>query len=121
MRTLIKTLFFASDIFAWLLCVFAAAGAIAYPVVGPVYAQMQHSEVSDFSIFIICFALVFMAIGAYIITQRKLLGIVPAVLSILIVWLIKLPIYGAVFFGFVVLATFCISYFLAIIEIRAHA
>ena len=84
MHRLIKILFAISDLFAWIALAFATLGAVTYPISGPARAAMQHQTLSTWSIAGTCALLAAIAVGAFLVTRRKVIGVILISASILI-------------------------------------
>jgi hypothetical protein len=82
----IKVLFGFSDLVAWVILAIAAIGAIAFPVTGPIYARMTGQALSMWQIAALSLALLAIAVGAFLLTRRRLTGFV-LVLIPAIYWL----------------------------------
>ena len=84
MNRLIKVLFGTSDLFAWIALAFATLGAVTYPISGPAWAAMQHQTLSTWSIVGTCAIWAAIAVGAFLVTRRKVIGVILITASILI-------------------------------------
>ena len=76
MHRLTKVLFWITDISAWLLLGFATLAAVTYPFAGPAWARMEHQQLSTAEIAITCLSWVLAAVGAFMVTRRRALGVV---------------------------------------------
>jgi hypothetical protein len=68
-------LFWISDSAAWLLVAMSVLVTVTYPITGPVWARMAHQPLATSSIVATCLAGVSVAIGAYLVTRRKIVGL----------------------------------------------
>ena len=75
MHRLTKLLFWISDILAWLLIAFSSLSAIAYPIAGPALARMDRQHLATSSIVFTCLLWLSVAVGAFLITRRRVLGL----------------------------------------------
>ena len=75
MHRLTKILFWSSDILARLLLAISVLVAVTYPITGPVWARMEHQQLASSSIVATCLLWLSVAFGAYLITQRRALGL----------------------------------------------
>ena len=80
-----KILFAIADFLARLLLAFSVIAVVALPFVGPVYARMASQQNTTLSILGHCLMWLAVAVGAYAITRRHVLGLallmVPAIAS----------------------------------------
>ena len=82
---LTKALFYLSDALAWLIAAIAVVIAVAFPFVAPVMAEMDNDPIPPIGIIIITAAFASIALGAWLLTRRKLIGVaivsLPAILG----------------------------------------
>ena len=83
MHRLTKLLFWITDISAWLLVGFALLAAVTYPIAGPAWAKMDHQQLPTTHIVITSLAWAIAAVGAFMITRRRALGVVLTTAPIL--------------------------------------
>ena len=85
MYRLTKLWFAFSDMLAWLLLALSIVATAIFPFVGPVYARMTRQPMTTLNIVGTCALWLMVAVGAYAITRRKVLGLVlvlvPAAVS----------------------------------------
>ena len=83
MHRLTKLLFWITDISAWLLLGFAVLSAVVYPFAGPAWARMDHQQLSTAQVVITCLSWVLAAVGAFMVTRRRALGVLLTTTPIL--------------------------------------
>jgi len=88
MTRLIRTLFWVSDICAWLLALYSAFGVVAYPIAGPTHARMISEPLTLFEIIATCGLFVITAVGAFLVTRRRVVGVL-LVLLLACVWIYR--------------------------------
>ena len=84
MYRLTKFLFWFSDVLAWLLAAFAFLTAVTYPIAGPVWARMEHQQLATSSIIVTCLLWLSVALGAYLLTRRRIVGLALLIVPILV-------------------------------------
>jgi len=82
---LTKIFFWISDVLARLLLAISILAAATYPIAGPVFARMEHRQLTTFSIVVTCLLSFSVSLGAHLITRRRAFGLL----------LITIPMFGA--------------------------
>ena len=118
MNALTAGWFRVAGVLAQLLAVFALFGAVAYPFLGPVYLRMAHQPVSGLVIAGTCALWLAVAAGAFAISRRNALGILPVLLLP-----VALVVSGQLLAGVAVAAglvlAFCTPFLLVFVQARA--
>lgn len=117
MRTLTRFFFAVSDVIAWLMFFCLLFFAVSLPFLAPVFAQMDHLDVSWMETAFAVAMLLTVAMLFYATIRRKALGVV--VLCTLPAWLWQkenpaVSLWGVAIF----LAVFAMPYGLAYIDMR---
>jgi hypothetical protein len=68
-------MFWISDALARLLLAISIVAAATYPIAGPVFARMEHRQITAFSIVVTCLLSLSVALGAHLITRRRAFGL----------------------------------------------
>ena len=80
-RRVTRALFLLSDAIAWILVVITGAVAVLFPLMEPVYSQMEHRALWWPSVIATSAFFMALAIGAYALTRRRLAGLLPLALA----------------------------------------
>lgn len=121
MRHSIRLLFAIADWFAWLIVIFSLSVAALYPFVAPIFAQMDHEEVSTFgTVWIVLIALL-VAVSGYAITRRKVSGAFALLAPGLLLLFQGSSLLGTIY-SLLVLLVFALPFALAYFDLHtAHA
>lgn len=117
MRNVVRIIFAVSDLIAWILLFASLAGAVMYPFAGPIHARMDHHALSVERIVLTVFFAIIVAVGAYLLTRRKILGL-PLVLVPCIGWGLTGSMPIALCYGALVLIIFVTPLVLSYIEMK---
>lgn len=86
MTRLIQSLLRISDSLGWLVVTFGVAEAALYPIAGPIHARMNGYTLSLFQIFATSFLSLVVALGGYLVTRRRPIGVV-AICLLSFIWI----------------------------------
>jgi len=104
-RRLIRVLFTISDGFAWLVGITSLISAAVFPFVGPVHSKMTGSDLSIERITFNVVVSSIVAIGAFMLIRRKVIGLLFVIMPCFEWVLISAP-PAAIWYGVFVIVVF---------------
>lgn len=115
MRSVVRIMFAISDVLARVLCLISLVVAVVYPFVGPAHAKMANLTLSTERIVLTVLIVISVALGAYLLSRRKVFGL-PLVLLPCVAWSLSGSPEGALWYGVIVVITFATPLGLSYIE-----
>ena len=117
MRDSIRLLFAIADWFAWLIVIFSLGVAALYPFAAPIFAQMDHEDVSPIGTVWVVVIAIFVAVAGYAITRRKMSAIFALLAPGLVLLLQDSPLLGAIY-SLLILLVFALPFALAYFDLH---